>query len=214
MTIAYRIKELRKKKGISQEELADKIGVSRQAVSKWESEQSTPDLDKIIVLSDFFHVTTDYILKGIEANDNAVEKINGNIVATLATAFNFIGIIIASVFWYKKRSILAVVIGIIIMVLACAIFAVAISYASKETIIRAKRNFLSRNIWIISIIPISLIYNLIICREPFPFPISKYTFGMRIGLASLYCIFCGAVVILSLWKYNKTKIYTDYEQNK
>lgn len=40
-------------KGISQEELADKVGVSRQAVSKWESEQSTPDLEKIIIMSDF-----------------------------------------------------------------------------------------------------------------------------------------------------------------
>ena len=42
MTIADRIQNLRKTKGISQEELADNIGVSRQAVSKWESEQSTP----------------------------------------------------------------------------------------------------------------------------------------------------------------------------
>ena len=66
MNIADRIQYLRKQKGLSQEELADKIGVSRQAVSKWESEQSTPDLDKIIVMSDLFEVTTDYILKGIE----------------------------------------------------------------------------------------------------------------------------------------------------
>ena len=66
MNIADRIQHLRKSKGFSQEELADKIGVSRQAVSKWESEQSTPDLEKIIVMSDFFGVTTDYILKGIE----------------------------------------------------------------------------------------------------------------------------------------------------
>lgn len=48
MTIADRIQSLRKAKGISQEELANKIGVSRQAVSKWESEQSSPDLEKII----------------------------------------------------------------------------------------------------------------------------------------------------------------------
>ena len=51
---------------MSQEELADAAGVSRQAVSKWESEQSVPDLDKVIILSDIFDVTTDYLLKGIE----------------------------------------------------------------------------------------------------------------------------------------------------
>lgn len=66
MTIADRIQSLRKQKGMSQEELADKIGVSRQAVSKWESEQSTPDLDKVVIMSDLFEVTTDYLLKGIE----------------------------------------------------------------------------------------------------------------------------------------------------
>lgn len=54
MSMADRIQYLRKSKGISQEELADKVGVSRQSVSKWESEQSTPDLEKIIIMSDFF----------------------------------------------------------------------------------------------------------------------------------------------------------------
>ena len=65
MNMADRIQYLRKTKGISQEELADKVGVSRQAVSKWESEQSTPELEKVIIMSDYFGVTTDYILKGI-----------------------------------------------------------------------------------------------------------------------------------------------------
>ena len=66
MTVGDRIQNLRKSKGMSQEELADKVGVSRQAVSKWESEQATPDLDKVIIMSDIFEVTTDYLLKGIE----------------------------------------------------------------------------------------------------------------------------------------------------
>ena len=74
MNIADRIQYLRKQKGLSQEELADKIGVSRQAVSKWESKQSTPDLDKIIVMSDLFEVTTDYILKGIEPVSTTSKK--------------------------------------------------------------------------------------------------------------------------------------------
>ena len=66
MNIADRIQYLRKTKGMSQEEFAVQIGVSRQAVSKWESGQSTPDLEKIIIMSNLFEVTTDYILKGIE----------------------------------------------------------------------------------------------------------------------------------------------------
>ena len=66
MNIADRIQYLRKQKGYSQEELAERMGVSRQAVSKWESEQSTPDVEKIIAMSELFEVTTDYILKGIE----------------------------------------------------------------------------------------------------------------------------------------------------
>ena len=64
MNMANRIQYLRKTNGMSQEELADRMGVSRQAVSKWESEQSTPDLEKIIIMSELFGVTTDYILKG------------------------------------------------------------------------------------------------------------------------------------------------------
>ena len=65
MNLADRIQQLRKRKGISQEELADRIGVSRQAVSKWESGQTSPDLEKIVLLSEFFEVTTDYLLKGV-----------------------------------------------------------------------------------------------------------------------------------------------------
>ena len=74
MNMADRIQSLRKAKGFSQEELADKIGVSRQAVSKWESEQSTPDIDKIIMMSELFEVTTDYILKGTEPANMADKK--------------------------------------------------------------------------------------------------------------------------------------------
>lgn len=74
MNMADRIQYLRKTKGLSQEELADKMGVSRQAVSKWESEQSTPDIEKIIMMSEIFEVTTDYILKGIEPVNMADKK--------------------------------------------------------------------------------------------------------------------------------------------
>ncbi len=80
MTIADRIQSLRKSKGMSQEELADAAGVSRQAVSKWESEQSTPDLDKVIILSEIFDVTTDYLLRGIEPAESNDHKTMADVV--------------------------------------------------------------------------------------------------------------------------------------
>ena len=63
MILADKIIRLRKKNGWSQEELADKMNVSRQAVSKWESVQTIPDLEKILQLSTLLGVTTDYLLK-------------------------------------------------------------------------------------------------------------------------------------------------------
>lgn len=63
MILADKIIDLRKKMGWSQEELAEQLGVSRQSVSKWESAQSIPDMDKIIRMSDIFSVSTDYLLK-------------------------------------------------------------------------------------------------------------------------------------------------------
>ncbi len=63
MILADKITEERKKNGWSQEELADKLGVSRQAVSKWESAGSVPDLQRIIQLAELFGVSTDYLLR-------------------------------------------------------------------------------------------------------------------------------------------------------
>lgn len=63
MILADKIIEERKKNGWSQEELASKLGVSRQAVSKWESAGSIPDLKRILQMSELFGVTTDYLLK-------------------------------------------------------------------------------------------------------------------------------------------------------
>lgn len=63
MILADKIVRLRKQLGWSQEELAEKMGVSRQSVSKWESTNSIPDLNRIIMLADIFDVSTDFLLK-------------------------------------------------------------------------------------------------------------------------------------------------------
>ena len=63
MILADKIIELRKKNGWSQEDLAEKMDVSRQSISKWEGAQSIPDMNKILKLSEVFSVSTDYLLK-------------------------------------------------------------------------------------------------------------------------------------------------------
>mgnify|MGYP000060743689 CR=1 FL=1 len=63
MIFADKVIALRKKAGWSQEELAERLNVSRQSVSKWESAQSVPDIDRILQMSRLFGVTTDYLLK-------------------------------------------------------------------------------------------------------------------------------------------------------
>lgn len=64
MNIGERIQNLRKDAGMSQEQLGEKLGVSRQAVSKWETGESLPELDKIILIAQAFGVTTDELLRG------------------------------------------------------------------------------------------------------------------------------------------------------
>lgn len=75
MILADKIILLRKRKGWSQEELAEQLNVTRQSVSKWEGAQSVPDIPKIIQMSEIFEVTTDYLLKDeIEAEENHIES--------------------------------------------------------------------------------------------------------------------------------------------
>ena len=63
MTMGEKILAMRKARGWSQEELADRIGVTRQAVSRWESDSAKPDADKIIAVCDLFGVSADYLLR-------------------------------------------------------------------------------------------------------------------------------------------------------
>ena len=76
MILADKLIRLRKKNGWSQEELAEKMNVSRQAVSKWEGAQTIPDLEKILKLGELFGVTTDYLLKDEIENEDYTDGIS------------------------------------------------------------------------------------------------------------------------------------------
>jgi len=63
MNVSEKIAELRRREGLSQEQLADRLGVTRQSVSKWESGSATPELSKLIALSDLFGITVDTLVR-------------------------------------------------------------------------------------------------------------------------------------------------------
>lgn len=104
MKFSEKLMNLRKKQGISQEELAGKLNVTRQTISKWELDQTVPDMNKLIEISKLFEISLDELINDVETTDSkdtykesAVEKNN------------------------KKISIYIVVIGLIISCLLCGI---------------------------------------------------------------------------------------------
>ena len=89
MDIGKRVFELRKNAGFTQEELAEKLNISRQSITKWENNDSAPDIDRLVELSSIFGVTIDFLFKGrIEytKNDNAVSDNLNEIKLFLCTA--------------------------------------------------------------------------------------------------------------------------------
>lgn len=69
MKFNEKLLSLRKAKGLSQEELGMELQVSRQTISKWESGQSYPDFERLVILSDYFNMTLDELVKGVDVQD-------------------------------------------------------------------------------------------------------------------------------------------------
>ena len=191
MNMADRIQYLRKTKGISQEELANNVGVSRQAVSKWESEQSIPDMEKIIIMSDIFEVTTDYILKGVEQSKNGEEQVDANIFIIVATVLNFIGLIVSAAVWYEEQIPMALVIGLVFMALGCMVFGIGLVCSSKSKKKKAENRFWSINIWLLTFIPLSFLYNVLFTGHTAPYPV----FGGTVILFPIFWLFYIAICL-------------------
>lgn len=90
MDFADKLQGYRKQRGMSQENLAEVIGVSRQAVSKWESGQSYPEMDKMIALSEFFGVSMDHMVKEVSVNQEPVPPLDaGNFHADVTAKYHY-----------------------------------------------------------------------------------------------------------------------------
>lgn len=76
MNFNEKLIELRKSKGLSQDELGQKIGISRQTISKWELAQSYPDFQRLVLLSDYFGLSLDALVKDIDVQDVRDKNLN------------------------------------------------------------------------------------------------------------------------------------------
>ena len=74
MTLGEKIKEARKQSGLSQEQLAEKMSVSRSAIAKWETDKGLPDIDNLKALASFLNVSVDYLLDDGERIDELVTR--------------------------------------------------------------------------------------------------------------------------------------------
>ena len=100
MTFSDKLIALRRKAGWSQEELAERLNVSRQSVSKWESAQSMPDIDKIVQLSSLFGVTTDYLLKDGQVEPEYTEDDTSPLPRIKALTAAYWLVVVAIFLWY------------------------------------------------------------------------------------------------------------------
>lgn len=73
MSLGEKLYKLRTEKNITQSDVANALGVSRQAVSKWETDESLPDLDKLVKLADLYEVTTDFLLRESASSNNGTQ---------------------------------------------------------------------------------------------------------------------------------------------
>lgn len=155
MELNDKILKLRKTQGLSQQELANQLGVSRQSISKWELGESQPDINNIITLSDVFGVSTDYLLKddivSHEKDDAVCQK--AFIVALLIVLF---GVICSQMLWKEYQDAISLMIGMFIQIVGIGIFEYfAISLHDDQI----QKKFWSINIWFVTLLPIQYFIN-------------------------------------------------------
>ncbi len=180
MILADKIIRLRKKNGWSQEELAEKMNVSRQAVSKWESAQTIPDLEKILTLGSLFGVTTDYLLKDEIEDEEFTDDNNTSIKRiTLAQANEFLE--------QRKTASMQIAAGTFLCIIA-AIPLIILSAASEVPSLHvSEKTATGVGLIVLLLLVAAAVANFIICgfrNAPFDF-IDKEPFETEYGVAGM-----------------------------
>lgn len=142
MNIGEKLFELRKEKNLSQEEVADKLNVSRQTISKWETNQSTPDFDKIIPICELFKISTEELLTGKKTEEEERKNIEEPKVTKEEVRRKSAEVVSTSIFIYVASvAFLMVAIPVLKMnpIIVTAIFLCAVAWATARIV----KNYMS-----------------------------------------------------------------------
>ena len=144
MNVSEKIRTLRKSKGMSQEELAGQVNISRQAISRWENGTALPDADNIVQLSKLFGVTTDYLLMDSYESDEDSPKIKEN-NKILRANLTSLAIILQATFlnicmlpWEDQNTKVYATVIKVFLLLACSIWMASNHRYEKDLKQRAK----------------------------------------------------------------------------
>lgn len=151
MELKDKLLTLRKEKGLSQQQLADQLHVSRQSISKWELGESEPTLNNIIMLSEIFHVSTDYLLKENNESTSVQQSQQASTFLVIGTLINLLGTFIGYMLWQYYQNILSLLFGMSVQVMGCILFEY---FALKEHDHAAQKLFFSINIWLFPLLSI------------------------------------------------------------
>ena len=147
MLIGEKLRRLRIARQLSQEQLAEKLQVSRQAISKWELGESMPDTENLILLSKFYGVSIDYLLLN-ELNISSeleTKRSRSFPIFIFGMGGLVIGLILSIVLWCTYQSILMVSIGLIIQIISVTVVLIKQSELSSQL----QRLFLMISAWMI-----------------------------------------------------------------
>jgi len=139
LDLGERLFKLRKEKNLSQEEVADKLNVTRQTVSKWETNQSTPDFDKILPLCELFEIDVNELITGKQKEKEVIQEevIQEKVLTKEDVKKQSAEVVSTSVFLYIL-SIVEILIGIPVLnwnpILVCSCFLLTIAFATSKII--------------------------------------------------------------------------------
>lgn len=171
MTFGEKLQRLRKSRGLSQDELAGRLSVSRQAVSRWELNETMPETENVIQLSRIFEVSTDYLLLDEkESWEDQPEAVESHLspqgwahnAFVLSVAACVAGLLLGGGIWLLKQTEGPLIVGLIIQVFGITLFELAASRMDGERRFFTRTRFYTAACWLVLPVPMTALCRLLI----------------------------------------------------